>query len=88
MEMKKFKFVLVLFTGLLIAACSNDGSDDSTPTDPDGGDNGGDGGVVAFDRSAMLANWADNIIIPSYDSFLVDFGTLKTCRLQQGHRKA
>ena len=76
--MKQFRFVLVLFTGLLIAACSKDSSDDSTPTDPDGGGNGGDGGVVAFDRSAMLANWADNIVIPAYDAFLGDFSVLKT----------
>ena len=26
----------------------------------------------------MLANWADNIVIPAYDSFLGDFATLKT----------
>lgn len=71
--MKLFRFVLVLFTGLLIAACSNDGSGDSNPTDPDDGDGGG----VAFDRAAMLANWTDNIIVPAYDSFLGDFATLK-----------
>lgn len=78
LEMRKFKFVLVLFAGLLISACSNDASDDSTPTDPDGGGNGGDGGVVAFDRGGMLANWADNIVIPAYDAFLGDLATLKT----------
>ena len=78
MVMKKLKFVLVLFTGLLISACSNDGADDPTPSEPDGGNNGGDGGVVAFDRAAMLANWADNIVIPAYDSFLGEFADLKS----------
>ncbi|SRX55536.1 imelysin family protein [Aequorivita sp. CIP111184] len=41
---------------LLAAACSSD-SDNATET--------GD----SFDRSAMLVNWADNIIIPAYSSF-------------------
>ncbi len=63
--------------GLLIWACSGDGGDDSSPTNPDGGGGGG-GAVVSFDRGAMLANWADNIIIPSYDGFLGDFAALKS----------
>mgnify|MGYP001385146875 CR=1 FL=1 len=62
--------------GLLVWACSGDGGDDADPTDPDGGGNGG--GVVEFDRGAMLANWADFIIIPSYVGFLDDFADLNT----------
>lgn len=51
------KIILGLFTLatlLLIVACSSD--------DTDSGNSTNDG----FDRSAMLSNWADNIIIPSY----------------------
>ncbi|MFO7744283.1 MAG: imelysin family protein, partial [Psychroflexus sp.] len=51
------KIILGLFTlatVLLIVACSSDDTDSENSTN--------DG----FDRSAMLSNWADNIIIPSY----------------------
>lgn len=50
------KAVLVLFTIALIIACSSDDSSDSNTNQNDG-----------FDRSAMLSNWADNIIIPVYE---------------------
>lgn len=36
----------------------------------DGGEVGG-GPTTSFDREAMLINWADNIIIPSYEAFYV-----------------
>lgn len=55
--MKYLKLSAFVFTiALIFASCSNrkDNSDNSD-------DN--------FDRGAMLANWADNIIIPAYTSF-------------------
>lgn len=54
--MKKLVFVLL---GIgLIAACSSGGSDDEPTTKPD-----------SFDRTTLLTNWADNIIIPSYEGY-------------------
>ena len=77
--MKRIFPIVLLVTGLFIWACSNDNSDGPTP--PDGGGNGGTGGggsVVNFDRGAMLANWADNIIQPSYQAFLDEMAGTKT----------
>ena len=50
------KIIGLLLIGIIIA-CSTD--------DSNGG--GGEPDPVNFDRSAMLANWADNIIMPAYD---------------------
>lgn len=51
-----FKTVKIAFVSLiLLASCSTD-------------DNGNDT-TDAFDRGAMLTHWADNIIIPSFQSF-------------------
>lgn len=61
---------LVLFIALFVA-CSSDsgsgetGSDDVDPT------------PVSFERGDMLENWADNIIIPSYESFAAEVSALK-----------
>lgn len=46
-------FLLVMF---LIAGCGGSGSDPDPVVDP-------------LDRVPMLTNWADNIVIPSYDKF-------------------
>lgn len=55
--MKYLKLSAIIFAvALILASCSNS-NDDSGSAD----DN--------FDRGAMLANWADNIIIPAYTSF-------------------
>lgn len=54
--MKRFILLITIVTTVL-ACTSND--DDMTPETSD-----------SFDRKAMLINWADNIIIPSYSSFL------------------
>ena len=61
--MIKFSRILLIFA-LFAASCSSE--DDGT-----GGTDGGDSGneTVSFDREAMLANWADNIIIPSFENF-------------------
>ncbi|CAM4413167.1 imelysin family protein [Zobellia roscoffensis] len=70
--MRRFFAVVVVAT--MIWACSSDGGTD--PTD--------DGTVdpepkpVSFERGPMLANWADNIIIPSYKAFSGEMTDLQT----------
>lgn len=51
------KFLLIVT--LIFAACQGD--DDAGDGDSTGNDN--------FNRSEMLANWADNIIVPSFENF-------------------
>lgn len=54
--MKKFSRILIV-ASLIFTACSS-------------GDEGtGDNEVDTFDRGAMLENWADNIIVPSFENF-------------------
>ncbi|MDT0608235.1 imelysin family protein [Croceitalea rosinachiae] len=67
--MKKYWYVLsVLF--LVLWACSSDNTDETPMTDDDISMSDDDGGMQnVFDRSTLLVNWADNIIIPSYKSF-------------------
>ncbi|QAA81141.1 peptidase M75 superfamily protein [Aequorivita sp. H23M31] len=62
MKYLKFGSIVVAFLFVLSSCKSND-SNEST-------DN--------FDRGAMLANWADNIIIPAYTSFDSKVNDLKT----------
>lgn len=50
------KTLLILSFIALIVACSSNG-----------GDNNGDGNN--YDRTALLTNWADNIIVPSYVNY-------------------
>jgi predicted lipoprotein len=56
---------IVLLFGFIFAiiACSSNGGDDTTS-----GNN--------FDRTALLTNWADNIIIPSYTNYQTKLQTL------------
>ncbi|MEO0528500.1 MAG: imelysin family protein, partial [Bacteroidota bacterium] len=61
--MKKVLVVLVFIS--IIVACSSSDSSDDTPTPPAPTPPSG----TAFQRSVMLENWADNIIIPSYQDF-------------------
>lgn len=51
---------ILILACLFIAACSTE--------DSGSGEEGGDINDN-FDRGAMLANWADNIILPSYENF-------------------
>ena len=61
--MKKFGLLVVILFGVLYSCSSEDSSSNS-------GDN--------YDRSALLANWADNIIIPSYVNFQSKVNALET----------
>lgn len=66
MKIKNIYFVLV-FVGMAfgIVACSSDDSEDiNNPTNN-------------FDRSQMLINWADNLIIPSFQNFVAETNSLK-----------
>ena len=53
------KKIKVLVLALLIVSCNSDDSGKASNEDN-------------FDRGAMLANWADNIIIPSFEDFSQD----------------
>lgn len=59
------KTVLLLLAILTINACSSDDSGSGENNSTDG-----------FDRSAMLVNWADNIIIPVYEDLDLKLQTL------------
>ncbi len=64
--MKKLSLLttaLVIVMGAVSVGCSED---DTTQT----GDN--------FDRGAMLANWADNIIVPGYETYVSELADLNT----------
>ncbi|UII75149.1 imelysin family protein [Flagellimonas sp. HMM57] len=59
--MKKYWYFLFAVPFLIWACSSDSNNDDGTAVD--------DEVPVTFDRSAMLVNWADNIIVPAYQSF-------------------
>jgi predicted lipoprotein len=61
--MKKYLYSLVLLT---IAACS---SNDSNETGIEGNN---------YNRTLLLTNWADNIIIPSYVNYQTKIEVLAT----------
>lgn len=50
-------FGIFLLLMLALSACSSDNGDTGEPV------------TDSFDRSAMLANWADNIIVPAFENF-------------------
>ena len=63
------KIIGILCVLALVWACSNDSETaDSVIVDPVE--------EVSFERSTMLVNWADNIIIPSYQAFTADMDDL------------
>ncbi|ESU25267.1 irpA protein [Flavobacterium enshiense DK69] len=61
--MKKI-LLLIGFTAFF-AACSSDNG---------GSDSSGDG----YDRTALLTNWADNLIIPSFENYQIKVAALQT----------
>lgn len=61
--MRKFSFVFILGL-ILLWGCTDD-----NPSGPDADD---------FDREEILVNWADNIILPAFESFSSTTGKLKT----------
>lgn len=67
--MKMYKYFLLL-AFCLITACTSE-EDNTASTDDDDSS-------LTFDRSTMLVHWADNIILPSYSNFLIDFATLES----------
>ncbi|MEM0933681.1 MAG: imelysin family protein [Bacteroidota bacterium] len=81
---RKYFWILPIFLALFIWACSSDSDDTENPTedigmtDNDNGTTDDDGSSTTFDRSAMLVNWADNIIVPSYNAFLTTHASFKS----------
>ncbi len=75
--MGKFRYWICFLT-VMVWACSTDSSEDPNPTDDDVGMIDDDVVSVTFDRGAMLTNWADNIILPSYQSFIEELSDLQT----------
>lgn len=61
----KIKFWLGLFALLIVAACSDDNTGTDNPNNP-----GEPSDPSGFERKAILTNWADNIIIPSYEGYV------------------
>lgn len=74
--MRRILGALIVLT--LIWACSSDdgGVVDNPPSE--GGNPDNPTAETGFERSALLTNWADNIIIPSYEAFNAEVGGLNT----------
>lgn len=70
--MKKIFGILTVF--ILAISCGGDDTDEVITTN----DDGGTPPAATFDRSAMLTNWADNIIIPGYVDFAAQVTALET----------
>lgn len=62
----------LIFFITLIWSCSSDNDTEDFSEEPRPGNE------VNFARGAMLTNWADNIIIPSYEAFSLDMDGLST----------
>ncbi|PWN05316.1 imelysin family protein [Rhodohalobacter mucosus] len=64
--MKRYSILtlLIFSTAVLMHGCTDDG-----PLGPDPDD---------FDRSAILTNWADNLIVPAYQNFVADAEALES----------
>ena len=59
-----YRIAIIFLTAVVISGCTNNG-----PSGPD---------VDDFDREAILVNWADNIIIPSFSNLAESTASLKT----------
>jgi predicted lipoprotein len=62
--MNSIRLIFVGFFFLIVFSCGND---EGVPTTED-----------SFDRNAMLASWADNIIIPAFENYLADLNSLES----------
>ena len=63
MLLRNYSYFFLFF--FLLLSCETDENDNN---DNDNGD--------GFDRTSMLINWADNIIIPAYNDFYVSLNSL------------
>ena len=64
--MKQLKYLaLSIFSIFLIISCSSDSDEDQTQ-------------IPEFDRSTILTNYAENIIIPRYADFKLSLMNLKS----------
>ncbi|WP_130735833.1 imelysin family protein [Flavobacterium sp. J27] len=69
--MKKIFFLLVVLTVTVFVACSSDSTDTTDTNEPDiSGDN--------YNRTELLTNWADNIIIPRYENYQTEVVQLES----------
>lgn len=71
-------WLLTVLLSLFLWACSSGSDDTGNGTDDDIVMTDDDGTEVTFDRGAMLANWADNIIVPSYNGFFVPYADFQS----------
>ncbi len=72
LPLMKRVFAFALLLTALWACTSDDGGEvppDGTPSEPD---------TATFERGTMLVNWADNIIVPSYEAFATELEVLAT----------
>jgi len=72
--MRRFFGALMVVT--LLWACSSDDSGVVDNPPAEGGNPSTPNGQTGFDRSVLLANWADNIIVPSYEAFTAEVAVL------------
>ncbi len=72
--MKKIIGALLL-VGLVWACSSDNGGPTNPPVD---GEKEEPKEEIGFERGPMLTNWADNIIIPSYEAFAIEMDELNT----------
>lgn len=68
MNRSLFRTFSLLFLGIAVLSC---GSNDESPEPEDN-----------FDRTAMLANWADNIIIPAYQAYVRAINNLELANVE------
>lgn len=59
--------LIALLSLALLAGCGDDNNEESGP---------GDSNTDTFDRGAMLAHWADNIILPAYVDYASSLSTM------------
>jgi predicted lipoprotein len=60
------KLISTVFVLILVFSCVEENNDSTTQNSDD------------FDRTVILTNWVDNIILPAYDAFEAEVSALKT----------